>query len=116
MTPLNGIVRWLTGPIGPRKNGFGYCFGANGGLTVVPPRKHAGSCQPLVERILGSRATVATIGDHYDAHASAEFAEEVIEFVIDQHSVIEHPGLVQAIILVLVDIGNLSAMPGISKE
>ena len=60
---------------------------------------------------------MAAVGEEHDPHALGELAEHAVELVVDQLAVVEAPGLVQPIgLVVAVAVRHLPAMPGIGQE
>jgi len=71
-------------------------------------RRRPGGDRSLVKRRLRDGAAVAAVGEDQDSNSRGEPAEQFVDLVIDQFAVIEAPGLVLVVVLVLVPVGYLA--------
>jgi hypothetical protein len=69
-----------------------------------------------VEHRLGDGAAVAAVGEHEHPHARLEAGERLVDLVVDQLTVVETPGLVLQVGLVVIAVGYLTAVAGVREQ
>ena len=66
--------------------------------------------------LLGDASAVAAVGEHEDPDALLELVPELVQLVVDELAVVEHPGLVEPVGLVAIDVRDLPSVSGVGEE
>ena len=59
---------------------------------------------------------MTAVGQDQHPHAGLEPAERLVDLVVDQLAVVETPGLVLQVGLVVIAVGHLAAVPGVGEQ